>query len=353
MPRPRRKQPEPKQRSNGVWYAGEYVPEKRRTVWTSLHTADDDEARRRFAKYLIEGPDKTRTRFDAGVTVEQVLDWYVRDHVQPKVVDKERQFDAIENLKAHFGDMLVRDVDVAASKTYAEARRMGLVKRERTKRAPNGGKASDSTIRRELVTLQAAANSAIRLKKLPKTEALQIELPSEEMAAEAPWITKETLVKALGNAEGKLRDFILLAYYTAARRRSIEKLTKAQVDLKHGRINLQPVNSPRTKKRKPIVPIYAEIRPTLERLMAESTTEYVFGQPQDFYRAFVELLADIGVEAHPHMLRHSRATHMLMDGEDPYKVAKLLGDTLATVERRYGHASTDYLETKSGLGEVG
>jgi site-specific recombinase XerC len=50
------------------------------------------------------------------------------------------------------------------------------------------------------------------------------------------------------------------------------------------------------------------------------------------------------------MLRHSRATHMLMDGEDPYKVAKLLGDTLATAERVYGHYDVDYLKTDSSLG---
>jgi site-specific recombinase XerD len=43
------------------------------------------------------------------------------------------------------------------------------------------------------------------------------------------------------------------------------------------------------------------------------------------------------------MLRHSRATHMLMDGESIYKVAKLLGDTVSTVEKRYGHVSVEYL----------
>lgn len=43
---------------------------------------------------------------------------------------------------------------------------------------------------------------------------------------------------------------------------------------------------------------------------------------------------------------------MLMDGEDPYKVAKLLGDTLATVERVYGHHSVDYLKTESTVAEV-
>jgi hypothetical protein len=48
--------------------------------------------------------------------------------------------------------------------------------------------------------------------------------------------------------------------------------------------------------------------------------------------------------------RRRNKMHMLMDGEDPYKVAKLLGDTLATAERVYGHYDVDYLKTDSSLG---
>lgn len=352
MPRPRRTFPELKRRANGVYYAGEYVERAGRTVWTSLHTKDEDDARKRFANYLIDGPGSAKPRGYADVTVDHVLDWYERDHIEPKVVDKGRQYDAIANLRAFFGGTPIADVDVAMSKAYAEARQRGDVQRERVRKARNGGAAAGSTIRRELVVLVAAVNSAVYLKKLPKGSEIAVELPAEEKSTDAPWLTKETLVRAfdLARPNARLHAFMLLAYYTAGRRRSIERLTKAQVDLKHGRINLQPVNSPKTNKCKPIVPIYPEIRPTLERLMAESTTEYVFGTPESFYKPFVELMADIGVEAWPHLLRHSRATHMLMDGEDPYKVAKLLGDTLTTVEKRYGHASVDYLQTKSSLG---
>lgn len=348
MPRPRRA-PTYQQRDNGIWYAAEFDERRGRTVYTTLHTKDEDEARKRFARYLVEGPNRSRPGVDAVVTVGQVFDWYIRDHVEPKVVDKQRQYDAIANLRAYFENTPVRDVDVVMSRAYAEARRIGAVKRERQRKARDGGVATDSTIRRELHALVAAVNSAIYFKKLPRDCSLQIELPPDSPAV-AEWLTKAQITKALDAAEGKLRDFILLAYYTAARRHSIEWLTKTQVDLKHGRINLQPPASTLTKKRKPIVPIYAEIRPVIERLMAESTTEFVFGEPESFYRPFVELMADLGIKAHPHQLRHSRATHMLMDGEDPYKVAKLLGDTLATVERVYGHHSVDYLKTDSNIG---
>jgi hypothetical protein len=34
---------------------------------------------------------------------------------------------------------------------------------------------------------------------------------------------------------------------------------------------------------------------------------------------------------------------MLMDGESIYKVARLLGDSVKTVEQSYGHYSVEYL----------
>ena len=45
----------------------------------------------------------------------------------------------------------------------------------------------------------------------------------------------------------------------------------------------------------------------------------------------------------PHVLRHTRATHLLQKGVAPYAVASLLGDTVATVLRVYGHHCPNYL----------
>ncbi len=284
--------------------------------------------------------------------MSQVLDWYDKDHVgkEDKVAAPERQRYAIAPLKKHFKDRPLGEVDIEASRAYKLSRVKGLV----------GRKVSDSTVRRELGVLGAAAKHALKWKRIKADELPQIELPAEP-ENKTPWLTKASIRVILEKAEGDLRDFCLLAYYWGSRKGAVQQLKKNQVDLKHGRIDLHAIGARRTKKRRPIVPVYPEIRPTVERLM-ESETEWLFGHDRrDFYEAFKKLCSDhkivavdagVGEVPWPHLLRHSRATHMLMDGEDPYKVAKLLGDTMATVERVYGHHSVEYLATRSTVEEV-
>lgn len=350
MSRPKRTQPWLAQRDNGVWYAHWYDASARRERRQSLDTTDDADALRKFCVWGIErstgGPGDGCA---SGMTVAAALDVYFDGHVAHKVVDRPRQATAIAHLKAFFGNTKLKAVGIVESRAYAAARRSGAVGGGARRRSVDLRKASDATIRRELVVLVAAANHCLEWKKVAAGEMPTVELPAEPPADEVKWLTKEQLRAALDTADGKLRDFILIAYYTAARRKSIERLLKRQVDLKTGRINLQPEGRAQTKKRRPIVPLYAEIRPTIERLMNESETPFVFGEVRDFYRDFIRHMAGLGIEAWPHMLRHSRATHMLQDGEDPFKVAGLLGDTLTTVQKVYGHHSVEYLETKSSL----
>lgn len=338
MPRPRRTLPWTERHQNGTHYVCWYDDKARRTLRESLGTKDDAAARTAFARFLTAGPKSTRLVGPAGVTVRQVLEWYDTQHVKPNVVDKERQRDAMTHLNAFMGDTPIARIDVEQSRAYATARRAG---------ATSGRVGSDSTIRRELNVLVAAATHARHWDRITDADLPRVDLPAETKGGQVKWLTKEQIRGSLDSSTGLLHDFILIGYYTGARRASVEWLRKTQVDLRHSRIDLQGPDDAVTKKRRPKVPIFPEIRPTVERLM-ETSGDYLIGQRM--YKPFVSHMADIGIEAHPHMLRHSRATHMLMDGEDPYKVAKLLGDTLATIERVYGHFAPEYLATKSNIG---
>lgn len=338
-----------KRRPGGNWFVYWYTAAGR-TDRTSLRTADPVEAQARFAAFLAGGSDAFKPAAEApGITVAGALDDYWREHVAEKVVDKERQADVIIHLKAFFGGTkALADIDIPASRAYAAARRRGDVGGglRNTKRV-----GTDSTIRRELVVIQAAANHALRWKRIAPAEMPSIELPQETPRGEPTWLTREELARLIETASEPLRSFIELAYYTGARRRSVEGLTRFQVDLARGRINLTGANETgaerRSKKRRPIVPIDPKMRPALERLIAAAAA--VGSGPLfsgSMYKRFKIHARAIGLpehKTHPHVLRHSRATHLLQDGVSIYDVGRLLGDTIATVERVYGHHSTDYL----------
>lgn len=357
MGRQRRDIPWLDTRDNGVFYAFWYDGEARQTRRESMETRDAAEARQKFGNFLLNGPRSALHVGDAGVTVRQCLDWYdvgvpgtkIQGHVEASVVDKERQRTALNNLKSFFGNTLVRNVDVPSTEEYARERREG--------KHGNGLKAGDATIRRELGALVSAARFCIKRDLLPPDQAPRVEKPAEPQRR-APWLSKDATRTLFEKSDGKLRAFCRLTYYWAARRRSVERLTINQIDLQHGRVDLHKPGKRHTKKRSAIVPIYAEIRRDIETLMLDTNSEFLFGNPEDFYHQFVALCArekiavmDMPADTTPwpHLLRHSRATHMLMDGEDLFKVAKLLGDTVATVEKVYGHHSPEYLMTKSNV----
>jgi integrase len=326
MPRPKRDVPWLEWR-DGVAYVFWYDGQTRRL---SLRTRDGREAQARFAAFLVEGDAITHPRADQ-ITVERALDDYRREHVAFHCVDIRRQEDIIAHLKAFFGDRPLSAVDIPASRKYAAARRAHV---------------TDSTIRRELGVLIAASNHARKWKRL--TEMPSIEMTKDRTTGvdeEAAYFNKVELGRLMAEATGELRHFVDLAYWTGARRASIENLTRPQVKWEQRRLHLATPGKEATKKRQPIVPILTEMEPALGALWEASTHRERLFARQVFYWPFRELCEGLGFgdRSNPHMLRHSRATHLLQDGVSIFTVAKLLGDTVATVQRVYGHHSHEDL----------
>lgn len=369
------------ERRGDKFYAFWYDPAKRERKRKSLGTSDPEVARNRFAAFLQTDLDAEPVR-DARLTVEDALEQYLREHVGPNVADKQRQIDAAKHLSAFFSGMAISDIDIPATRRYAEQRRAGAIgggKRRRDGKDADGNpinrkalrQGSNSTIRRELVVLAAAANHAKRWRRidtLPSIEMPKVRIRSHD--DEAPFLTKKEFDALRATAERLAKEtdgkslnaptnenlaieartarelcwFIDLAYYTGARRGSIENLERSQVRIDDKRILLQKEDKHATKKRQPIVPIFPEMEPPLRALLGRHDKARLF-LTADFYRQFRStcLAAGIKDRTHPHVLRHSRATHLLQDGASIYAVARLLGDTVATVERVYGHHSPDYL----------
>lgn len=356
MPRPVRGSPWfARREEGGPFYAHWYDESERRTKRLSLGATDPVTASARFAAFLTRGPEFMGTPVSK-VPTEAVIHAYMENHIRQKAVAVARAEVVARHLTAFFGGRPVSSIDIALCRGYAAHRRAGKIAgRKRLRPAEDGNAltnvqkyaASDATIRKELGLLRAAVNHAVQWRIITEAEKPQIELPP---AAEPrpEWLTKEELQTLLGAAKRNwhLHSFIQLAYYTGARRNSIERLTSDQVNLNQGFIDLSLPGEPKTKKRKPVVPIFSEIKTTVETLVAVSEGGPLFGENRNFYMPFHRLAVRCGLErkAHPHVLRHSRATHLLMEGKSIYAVAKLLGDTVSTVERYYGKYATGSLE---------
>lgn len=359
MPRAQREIPWTEQR-NGWWYVFWYDAERRRTERLSLGTREADEAKDRYIAFLSEGRSLLRRPENAGVTVREVLDSYLAEHVgiDPDtehplpgvagVADKSRQAIAARHLRAFWGDTPISVIDIPECRRYRDARAAAKV---------SGG---PSTVRRELNMLTAAANHAVRWKRLKREDVPEIELPPHAPPSDAKYLTKAELKKVFEEAgkdpDPRIKAFAVLAYVTGARRKSIERIRKSQIDLERRRMSLTPEGKVRTKKRAPIVPIGDEMATEIRKLLLWSgASEYLFRDPGfDVYHKYAAACERAGVKDRcgPHVLRHSRATHMLQDSASMWEVAKLLGDTVETIERVYGHHCPDYMAGRSAFTDL-
>lgn len=327
---------------DGHYYVNWYDKEARRSNRLSLRTKDPEEARASFIAFLSEGK-KLYSKVGSELTIGTALDQYEKEHVDLKCAAPERQRFAIARLKEVLGDRYVTAIDVPMCREYVKARKQMLT----ASKVPT----SDSTIRRELVTLRAAANHALLWKRLTKAEAPTFEIPAESTPAKEVH-TKGELIDLLSRAEGEMRCFINITYHLGSRRGAIENLEVSQIDFKSRKVHLAKQGERLTKKRRPVVPLYPEIEKDLLWLVTRAATEgrtrlfslASMGKP---YRRFCEKNG-FGHLRKPHTLRHSRASLMLQDGASPFHVARLLGDTLDTVDKTYAHHTPEKLGKVEG-----
>lgn len=337
---------------DGVYYVLWYVPAKpgseARTKRLSLRTRDADEAQDRYIAFLKQGSDVYRG--NDGLTVGQALTDYEREHVngvtmrngraEPRMVAKKRTEACIGHLRRHLGDDQVKSLNIARCEWYLGQRRA------------DPRPVSDSTVRRELSILIAAINHEVKRERV-EFNTRRMELPAASHPSER-WLTLPELAALRSAGDQHIRDFVDIAYYTASRARAVETMSLFQVKLSECQINLDKPDAVRTKKRRPVVPIDTALRPVVERLYAEAVEQgrsTLLSRTSRVQVAFKRAVVAAGLattgpmKVTPHTLRHTRATHLLQSGVSVWDVAKLLGDTVGTVEKVYGHHCTNALSS--------
>lgn len=339
---------------NGFWYV--HWSEGRRSKRESLGTQEEDEARTRFAQWLLLDVGH-KSGIGASVveyTVEDAWQVYDEKHVQTgKVMPAGRATIgyAWKNLAGHFGPLLVEAVTQDVVDDYAEKRAAGRIGRI-------GRRAAPATIRREVATLVAALNYCAtgKGKLYPKAILEEFRLPSDSPPRDR-WLRMPEMQRLLTAAEEMRRGpklsrgerFLWLALFTAARKEAILDLTWDRVDFDTNTIHLNVPGRRLTKKRRADVTIAKQLRPVLERAHAERENDLVLGSKADVWATvqYIAIRAGFsdqkvkrgespkGTGISPHVLRHTAATHMARNGVPLWKIAKILGNSLVMVEKVY------------------
>ena len=318
--------------------------EDRITRRISCHTKDKSEAERVLALHLL----KTSEAKPTDTSVKTLLSTYQSEHVDHRVVDKDRQEDCIAVLTKGLGGYDVRQLTPDVIMGYRKERKDGKV---------NGHSAGDSTLRRELNCLIAAINHAVRHRRVAASDVPHIALPDAPPPKDL-WLTGDELDLFIACAEerygnlSRIHRFILIASETAARKNSIVKLRWGQVAFASGVINYQNDGGPRTKKRRVPVPMSNALADVLKAAWDSRTQdEWVLDTPYSIQHHF-DAVKDAAYEktqnekfkhVTPHTLRHTWATLAAQAGVPLFEIAGVLGDTLATVVRVYAHHCPDHL----------
>lgn len=341
---------------------------KSRSKRVSTRATNLQEAQRFLAGWLTEAE-----RAQSGSwSIEQALDYYESEYLDTdNTAMPENEKHRMKPLRVFFADYMIPDIDAKDVNEYARRRRAGKVVVTAEDGTEFARKVSDSTIRRELSVLIAAMNYCAAKKKFPKTDIPSIDLP-EEGEARNFWLVDEELdliMQAAQPASAKRLTrtyrFIALARYTAARRNAIETQDWFRTSVERRLVDYRQPGKKRTKKRRVPVPMCDELVPIMQRAYDEKISEYVLDEPGSVRKGFeaaIERAARMAEkagkpdmaarirQATPHTLRHTWATQSAQRGVPIWKIAGVLGDTLATTEKNYAHHCPDHLRDAVNLG---
>lgn len=342
------------QAASGHWYA--FWTEGRRSKRKSMCTQDATIAKTRFAQWLLLGG--ADAQVEVVYKVAELWAIYDAKHVQINAVDPDTHRWAWANLSASFADLTLAEVTEAVP-GYVEARMAGRI----------GWPAKSATVRKELALLRACfnwcADAKFRKPLIKLADVPGFGLP-EDSEPRDRWLRDDEVARLLAAAArlrggarlSRVERFLWLALETAGRKGALLDLTWGRVDFETNVIHLRDPEKRATKKRRASVPISQALRPVLEQAYAEREGDLVLDHGGDVWAALQAVAMAAGFASSrervpngkpratgisPHVMRHTAATRMARRGVPLYLVAKVLGNTIAVVEKSYAKHCPDDL----------
>jgi len=178
-----------------------------------------------------------------------------------------------------------------------------------------------------------------------------VNLKSPKIAKKLPVVlTKEEVKQLIDSIKNKKHRLIVMLMYSSGLRLS-ELLNVKVDDLEFGE-KIGWVRSGKGGKDRLFLLSDKLIEELKEYIQDKKETDYVFTgrngrmSPRNVQKIIKKNARDAGIEkdVHPHILRHSIATHFLEDGVDIRKIQELLGHASLSTTQIYAHVSAEELK---------
>jgi len=194
-----------------------------------------------------------------------------------------------------------------------------------------------STVNRYLTIAKTMFNKAIEWDNIKENPLRKIKF-FKENNERVRFLEKEEIRRLLEVSEGYLRDALIAALNTGTRYSELFNLKWSDVDFRRNLISIYKTKN----KEKRVIPMNSLLMRTLLNIKERSASEYVFPN-KNVRLPFEKALKRAKISNFRwHDLRHSFASHLVMNGIDLVTIKELLGHKTIKMTLRYSHLSQDH-----------
>ena len=263
---------------------------------------------------------------------ERFLSWYKVQNSKKSYKDYENLFTS--TIIPFFKDYYLNDISVEMIDKY-KAKRARDIK--------------PATVNKELTAIKHVFNKAIQwgyVKENPLAKVKKLKVGQKKFR----FLTLEEIDLVLENSPEPIRPIILTAIHAGLRKSELFRLEWNDVDFERKSITVTAKGDEHTKNyRNREIPMTEQLLNCLKNLERKSV--WVFSKENGerysgWIRRSLETLAKIaGIKRFTlHDLRHTFASHLVMDGVDLPTVQKLMGHASITTTMIYAHLAPDHLK---------
>lgn len=259
------------------------------------------------------------------------LNWYQVQNSQKSYEDYKSLFNF--KLIPYFGNYYLTDINIE------------LVERYKINRSKEVKPAS---VNKDLTALKTLFNRAIDwnyASSNPLRKVKKLKVPEKEFR----FLSLDEIDKVLENCPEHIYPMILTAIHTGMRKMELFRLKWQDINFEQGYLTVKSTEEGHTKNYKNReIPLTIELSDCLSNL--ERKIDYVFVNPHGIrYLSNIEeslnyIIKESGVKKFTlHHLRHTFASHLVMDGTDLSTVQHLLGHSDIKTTQIYSHLAPNHI----------